>query len=229
MTTTCQQIIDRAKSYNALNANLASDAPEIMTRIRAIQQRIFTAIGEQAIPRYTVSTTGNSNNAASAREVDLSAVAPPIERILKVFITSGATLLTPVSELDTEARESPRYFVRGQKIIEVESDWGASGVVGLTVLYMQGPTTALAPTDSPSSKNISVPDEWIDVVVIPLAMYLHQKDPGRDPAEYARLAEEYARTWYSFLGFLTNYSGVIDNRRLLLPPPPEPLTRKSEP
>lgn len=219
MTTTCQQIIDRAKSYSGLNTTLGADSAEMMTRIRSIQQRVFTATATLGRARFTVSQAVNTNNAASARTYDLTGLTLPLERILRISLTSSGAEINQVSEIDTDAKLAPRYFVRGTSIIEVGSDYGASGVVNLTVLYVYG-ATAIAPSDSPSSKNVTVPDEWIDVIVIPLAMYMHQKDPGRDPGEHARLVTEYMQAWEGYLQYLTNYGGDI-SRRALLPAPPE--------
>jgi hypothetical protein len=58
-----------------------------------------------------------------------------------------------------------------------------------------------------------LPDQWIDLLVIrPLAMYFHTKDPGRDPSEYQALSDEHHETWQAFMAYLTNYGGVKAQR-----------------
>lgn len=218
MTTTAQQIIDRAKSKSILNPELAGDTQEMLTEIRGIQQRAFVACAKLSRARFGVSGSVNSTNAGSGREADVAAFAPPILRLLQVKITSSGAELNQVPEVDQNAKRSPRYFVRGQKLIEVGSDWGASGVVGLTVLYTQGPT-AITVTGA-TSQNVTVPDEHIGILVNPLAMHLHNKDAGRDPSEHQRLADDYKLEWEAWLDYLTSYGGDV-SRHYERPVPPE--------
>lgn len=191
----------------------------MLTRIRSIQQRVFTSISGLTRDRFKRTQVFTSTSGSSGRTVDLTGATVPIERILKVTLADGREA-SQVDELDTEAELAPRYFIRGTTLHEVSNDWStSSGTISVTVLYVYG-ATAISVTGSSSSQNVSVPDEWIDVLVLPLAMYLHQKDPGRDPAEYARLEKMYEDTWADFLGFLTNYGGN-ESRRFVLPVPPE--------
>lgn len=219
MTTTCQFIVDRAKGQNLLNAPLVADTTDMLARIRAIQQRIFSSCAGITRDRFKTSVTGNSSSAASGRSLDLTqaAFSLPIERILQVKLASGVEV-NQVDELDVEAELAPRYFPRGTSLYEVNGEWGPTGIVPLTVLYVYG-ATAISVTGN-LSQNVSVPDEWTDTVVLPLAMYLHSKDPGRDPLEYERLEKLYTGTWTDFVGYLTNYSGN-ESRRFVMPAPPE--------
>lgn len=219
MSTTCQDVINRAKSYSQLNASLASDSVDMLTRIRSIQQRVFTATAQLGRARFTRVQSINSNNAASARTIDLTTLSPALERLLRLTITSGTVELNQVPDLDTDAAFSPRFFIRGTNAVEVGSDWGASGIVAVELTYVYG-ASAITVTASPSSVNVTVPDEWIDVLVVPLAMYLHQRDPGRDPLEGQRLEREYRAAWDAYLQYLTNYGGLahVPGR---MPAPPE--------
>lgn len=218
MATTAQDVINRAKAFNPLNTSLTADTVELLTRIQQIQQRVFTSVAKLNSPRLSVSVSANSTNAASARVVDLSALAQRVERLIRVGLGSTTEIL-PVSEIDTASQLAPRYFIRGQSLIEVGSDWSASsGVVSVTLLYAYG-ATAITPTGA-TSQAVSVPDEFADVLILPLARYLHQKDPGRDSGESERLAGDYKEAWGMFMLYLTNYDGDRD-RSQLLPAPPE--------
>jgi|SRR6185312_681538 len=221
MSTTVQNCIDRAKSFSPLNASLASDPVEMTTRVQQMQQRIFTAVASLPASmvgrsRFSQSDTLTSSSGSSSRTVDLTTATKPVERLLRVAL-SGVEVL-PVLEFDSWAQLSPRYFIRGQTLYEVSSDWGASGTASLTVLYCYG-ATAITPTGG-TTQTVSIPDEWIDVLVKPLAMYFHTKDPGRDPMEYQSLDAEYTQTWNGFLAYVTNYAGEL-NLNAQLPPPPE--------
>lgn len=218
MATTCQFVVDRAKAFNPLNASLAGDPVEMLTRIQQMQQRIFTAIGKLRRPRFTVLQSLSSTNASLNRSLNLAVVVPPVERVLRVTLASSGLEVFQVSEFDPNAQIAPRYYVRGQSLNEYSNDWGASGVVTVNLLYVYG-ATPITVTGA-TSQVVSLPDEWADVLIVPLARYFHQKDPGRDPMEYERLGQQYVDVWNGFLSYLTNYAGDM-RRKELLPAPPE--------
>lgn len=221
MTTTCQTIVDRAKSFSPLNSALASDRAEMLSRIRADQQAIFTRLAGQTRDRFQTTGALTSSSASSGRVLTLSTLlTPPVERVLKVTLQDGREA-NQVDVLDVEAELSPRYFVRGQTLIEVGNDWAtASGPVAATIVYVYG-MTDIDPAGA-LTQLVTVPDQWIDLLVLPLARYFFQKDPGRDAAEDARLAELLGsfddRTGRrgAFLDYLENYGGV-ESRRFIQP------------
>lgn len=219
MTTTCQDIILRAKAMSPLNAGLTADSVEMLTRIRSIQERVFVATAQLSRTRFATVDIMTSTNAASGRSIDLTTLTQPLMRILKVWRSSDGIEVRQVPEADQNSQLSPRYYVRGTTMWEVGSDWStSSGTVDLDVQYAYGPTS-ININGSTSSINVSIPDEHIDVLIYPLAMYLHQKDTGRDPAEYQQLDSQYRDAWQSFLDYLTNYGGDV-SRRLVPPTPP---------
>lgn len=217
MTTTCQEIYARAKRFNIANNELAPTKHEFLSRINADQHALFASIAAITRDRFQTTAAINSNNASSAREIDFSATTPSVQRILKVVITSSAAEITQVDVLDTDAEFAPRYFVRGQKLIEVGSDWGASGVVGVTLTYVYG-ATAIDATGA-SSQLITVPDEWADLLVMPLALYFYQQSPAtgaRAEAEFQRLTAMLEERQKAFYEYVKNYGGV-EARRFMMP------------
>lgn len=220
MTTTCQTVVDRAKSASPLNAALASDRAEMLSRIRADQQELFTTIAGLTRDRFQTTASLSSTTGSSGRIFNLAAVTPSVERVLKLTLGDGREA-NQVDVLDPDAELSPRYFVRAQTLIEVSNDWATvAGAVTASLVYVYG-MTDIDPTGA-LTQLVSVPDQWIDLLVLPLAMYFFQKDPGRDEAEYARLAAmlgTYAgRTGRrgAFLDYLENYGGV-ESRRFIQP------------
>lgn len=209
MSTTAADIIARARSFNTLNSGLTTDSTEMLSRIRADQQRIFTSIAKKSRDRFKTTASLTSSSGSSGRSFALSAVDPPIERVLKLTLGDGREV-SPVDELDTEAELAPRSFVRGTSLIEVSSDWGTTGAKTATLVYVYG-ATAIDITGS-LTQAVSIPDEHTDVLVLPLAGYLAQKDPGRDPAEIERLALQLDDAHATFVDFLTNYGGIVATR-----------------
>jgi hypothetical protein len=222
MATTCNDIISRAQSFNTLNQGLTSVSTEMLSRIRADQQTLFTSVAGLARDRFKTTAALISSSGASGRSFDISAITPVVERSLKLTLGDGREVFQ-VDELDTDAELAPRYFVRGLTLIEVGNDWGTTGSKTATLLYVYG-ATSLSITGS-LTQAVSVPDEWTDLLVIPLAMYLNRKDPGRDPQEYADLGAALDETQQAFVSYLTNFGG-IQSTRFVQPTPASTPNKK---
>lgn len=220
MTTTCQQIVTLAVDASPLNAPLASDRVEMLSRIRADQQELFTRLAGLTRDRFQTSATIGSNSGSSGRIFTLTSLSPVVERVLKLTLQDGRDA-NQVDVLDLEAELSPRYLVRGTTLIEVSNDWATvAGVVTATLIYVYG-MTDIDPAGQ-LTQLVSVPDPWIDLLTLPLEMYFFQKDPGRDDAEYERLAanlgtfDDKTGRRGAFLDYLENYGGV-ESRRFIQP------------
>lgn len=215
MTIACSEIIARAQAFSPLNTPLTTDSAEMLSRIRADQKALFTSVASVTRDYFQTTSALTSTGGASGRSFDVSALSSPLERILQVTLGDGR-IVSQVDVLDVEAELSPRYFVRGQKLVEVSSDWGTSGPRTATLVYVYGPTDVL-PTGG-TAQAVSLPDQWTDLLVIPLAMYLFAKDPGRDPAEYQRLMAMNDERQQAFLSFLKSFGGV-ESVRFVQPVP----------
>lgn len=217
MTTTAQTIVTRAVSFSALNTPLASDRAEMLSRIRADQQAVFSSVASLTRDYFQTTASVTSTVAASGRTIDLSAVTPPIERILQ-FVLSDGREVSQVDVLDTDAELAPRYTTRGQTLVEVSNDWSttSSAAITGTLTYVYG-ATDIDP-DGAYTQLVTVPDAWVDLLVLPLALYLFQKDPGRDAAEGDRLAAKLDSRQQEFVAFLSNYGGIA-SRRFDVPSP----------
>lgn len=214
MTTTCQNVIDRAKGFSTLNTPLTGDKTEMLSRILADQQEVFTSIAGLTRDRFQAAVGVTSSVGVSGRFIDLAAlvpVNPPVERVLTLILADGREA-NQVDVLDIDAELKPRYTVRGQLLVEVGNDWNtaSNAAVSAILTYVYGP----APIDplGALTQLVSVPDAWIDLLVLPLAIYLTQKDPGRDPAEAERLEAKLSKRQDAFVTYLTNYGGVVVKR-----------------
>jgi hypothetical protein len=217
MTTTCQEIIARARSFSILNTALTSDTAEMLSRIRADQRELRAMLAAETRDFFQSQTTKSSNAAASGRVVSIAALTPPLERILKVELLNG-TEVNQVDVIDPDAELAPRYIVRGQNLIEWRNEWdtGSANLVRLTITYVGAPTD-ISPTGA-LTQTVSIPDEWTDLLALPLAAYCVHKDAGRDTAEYDRLMAMNASRRTAFLEYLQHYGG-IEARRFDVPAP----------
>lgn len=215
MATTCQQIVQRAAAFSPLNAPLVTDPVEMLARLASVQQAVWTATVDQNRDRFQVTAVLTATAAPRARLLPFTALDRPLERVLRLVLADGREV-SQVDPLDVEAELAPRYVANADGLLEVGSDWGPNGAVTATVTYCYGPAP-LVPSGS-LGQLVSLPDEWADLLVLPLAMYCVQKDPGRDPAEYDRLAGMRAEVEQRWAAHLAHRSGV-ETRRFVIPTP----------
>ena len=64
MSTTCQTIVSRARSYSTLNTPLTADSSEMLSRIRADQQALFTSIAGLTRDRFQTAVSVTSTAGA---------------------------------------------------------------------------------------------------------------------------------------------------------------------
>lgn len=193
----------------------------MLSRIRADQQALFTGVAGLARDYFQTTAPLSSTGGASGRSFDLSALSPPNERVLLLTLGDGRDC-NEVDILDIDAELAPRYIARGTKLVEVSNDWGASGSKTATLTYVYG--AAAISISGSLSQTVSIPDEWTDLLVLPLAKYLAQKDPGRDPNEITNLAAMQDEREQQFVSFLTSYSGIKSVR--VIPPTPSSAANK---
>lgn len=209
MTTTVQQIQDRAVAFSSANglSSLVSDTSEILSRVRADQQALYAGLLDQSGTRFQVTANLVSSSGSSGRTIALSSLSPPLARAISLTLASGQRA-REVTIDDQDGRHPPRYYALGLSLVEVSNDWSAAtGTVAATLVYAAGPTD-IDPAGA-LTQLVSVPDEWTDLLVLPLAMYLVQKDVGRDADEYGRLERMQAGKLEAFTTYLANYSGDV--------------------
>lgn len=232
MTTTAQQILERVRAGNPLNPTVTVERSEILARIAAEQQEVFTHTAEVQHDRFVTSvgitsTSGMSERVVSLATLGLTPIFKPVERILEArLLSSTGTLINRPDITDVDGEYAPRGVVFGETLTEVGSDWGAAGAIVVYLKYVYGAVPI--DVDGAYSQVVTVPDAWTDLLEIPLARYLFQKDPGRDPDEDKRLAELLG-TWGdekrapsgrrgAYLSYLRNYGGSALGR-FIVPTP----------
>lgn len=228
MTTSCQQLLERARAKNPLNPSVTVDRTEILARIRAEQQEVFTHTAAVQHDRFVTSLAVLTDVATSGRVADLSALGDtpifkPVERLLEARLgSSTGTVINRPDITDPEGEYPPRGIVIGETLVEVGNDWGAAGAITIWLRYVYG-AVPIDP-DGAYSQLVTVPDAWTDLLELPLARYLFEKDPGRDPDEAARL-DQTLGSWEketgrrgAYLSYLRNYGGAALGR-FIVPTP----------
>ena len=216
MTVTVNDIVTRAAAFSVSNnaASLTGNPSEMIARVSDDQMQVLQAAADANRFLLTVATA-TSSDAASGRTADLAAVSAPVERVLWV-VRSDGVLVNPVDFEDQRAALPPRYYLLGTILAEVESDWGASGPVALTVGYGLG-AVPLDPLGG-LAQTLVLPDRYADVLVTRLAAYLAAKDTGRPPEEITRLDEMAAGRLDLMLKSMAHFEGT-PHRRFVSPGP----------
>jgi hypothetical protein len=214
MATTAQQIVNRAIARNVANrlTSLTSDTSEMLHRINADAIELRQQLLEGNRTFFQEREVKASSNAASSRVLDLSALATPCFRLLKLELPSG-TEISVVDLRDQDAELAPRGYPKGKTIVEVGSEWGSSGAVNITVFYVKG-VASLTLTGA-LSQTVTIDDEYASLLDNRLAKYLAQKDTGRDPQEVTDLDAEYQTGLVSYLDFLNGVGGTQALRHVL--------------
>lgn len=216
MTTTLQQIQDRAVAYSTANglSSLVSDRSEIINRIAGFERDAYDLATRENRYFFAVQAPVTSSAGSSGRTISLSSLTIPCGRILKFVLNDGRTV-DQVDIQDLEAELAPRYYVLGSTIYEVSNDWNAaSGAVNGTLTYVRQP--ALLSTSGDLTQTLTLPDEFADMLELRLAQYLAHKDVGRDPLELERLDKMVAAQDENFISHVGQFAGV-ESRRFDIP------------
>jgi len=214
VSVTINDIIQRAIGMSVQNnaATLTSNAPEMITQIGQYESDVYIAAAK-ANRFFTDSDTVTSTSGSSARTADLSTLTT-LERIIRASITAGS--LNRVDVEDPDAELSPRYYLLGQTMYEVEDDWGATGTVTITVDFATRPA-ALSPTGG-LSQTVTLPDRWCPILSKRLAAYLSRKDVGRAPEEAQGFDDAAALEMAAMLASMELFGGMT-HRRFISPEP----------
>lgn len=214
MATTIAQLYVRARQSTPANATITSQPAEILARVEAEQQSLFSGLAAGTRDYFQASVSLTSSAGSSQRAFDLSTLSLPVERILLVTLFDGREA-HQVDVLDVEAELSPRYIVRGRSLIEVGNDWSAgTTTVSANVVYVYGPAPILVTGDF--TQTITIPDTFADLLVLPLQQYLAQQRLPVPSDENIPAMLESRRD--AFAAYLTNFGGIA-SRRFDIPAP----------
>lgn len=214
ISTVIQRAIGRSISNN--DPGMTGNSSLMIAEVAAYERDIFRVAARESRFFYTEASV-TSTDAPSARSIALSAITPPIERIVRVLLPTGV----PLKQVDYEdqgAELAPRYYVFRTTLYEVGSEWGASGPVTMTVGYAESP--AVLDVAGSLSQTVTLPDEYTDLLDLRLAQYLAVKDTGRDPTEAQALGAEYGARLSDVIDGLDHFGGSV--RRRFISPAEQP-------
>jgi hypothetical protein len=216
MTFTVQAVINRVLDRSSLNeADLLSETA-MFRHLTDFQREIFM-FGARENPNYFGTDLITQARSAFTDGWDLSA--SRVAAVSKVEIdTIAGTPTYPVgTEVDLvdflyqDLALPPRVYIRNKVVTGVGTDLGsadANMTTKLKVFYSPLPADLVADTDV-----LLLPDEWVELLVLPLARLLAIRDGGRDQ-EVRQLTEE-------MVGLVDQF---IEAVQIVDHPAPKPLT-----
>ena len=219
MAKTCQDVFTGAIALSDANQAFTTlSAAEILGRLQFGIAQLFTRLAQENRFFYVSKAVKASSGGAAARTLDLSSLAPPLERLLDngVVLPDG-TPVNIVDFQDQDAELAPRAYPLGLVLNEVDAEWGAPGPVNVTLVYAYRPAD-LDPAGT-LAQAITVPDRFSSWLEYDLGIYFNQKDLGRaaaDPDEIKRLTAMQDVVFQDLLTYLDHVMGPAI-RRFVLP------------
>jgi len=199
MSTTGQQVFDRAVQRSSMNkASLVSDA-EVLSWIAAEQRKLFLDAA-RLNPGYFGKTGNTGTRTAATESWDLTVTPGDVAAVTAARVVtivgaiSGLTAGDDVYLIDKRFPNlgaAPRVYLRGRKLYAYSSDLG-SGANYVSILEIDYAELPASPTAL--STTLRLPDEWTIMPEIKLAKVLALRDQRRE--DVALLEEEY-QMWYA--------------------------------
>jgi hypothetical protein len=196
---TGQDVIDRALSRSEQNeAGLISTAD--MVSIVSDTQKAMFLLAAQEAPNFFGTESNTSARSAYTDSWDISALGVGVVTRVEVAAIAGTPTVVVGDEVKLvdvrfpELEPTPRAYIRDQRVYGYGTDLGsadANMATSLKVLYSKVPGSM---TDEDTV--LTLPDRWVDLLVVPLARKLALADGGRVQEVQsleAEMAQEVAR------------------------------------
>lgn len=197
MATTAQQIIDRAVQRSSLNNPDLVPQAQLLQYISQFERAIYQR-GGRMNPDFFGIEGSSSTRAAFTDPWDLATTPGNVGLLTRVEVGTIVGTVTGVSvgqkvELVlhrmTEVAVPPRAYVRGRKIFGVGTELGAANPNMVTVLKLYYSPVPAAITSL--TQAISLPDEWADLIVLPIARTLAIRDRRLDEVQTINVEYEF--------------------------------------
>jgi hypothetical protein len=197
---TVQNVINRAIARSEQNeADLIASAD--MVNIVSDAQRSVYLLAAQEAPNFFGDDTTLTARTAFGDSWDISTLGVGVITQVEIAAITGTVTGLAVGDkinlIDLrfpELEATPRAYVRNRKITGYSTDLGAADANMVTQLKLfYSPVPAALPA---TTSTISLPDQWIELLALPLARKLAMADGGRTDEVQgleAEMATELAR------------------------------------
>lgn len=217
MATTAQDALNLAIQRASLN-NADLIAPKQVVRFLANSEKQTYLKAAKFNPSHFGTTGDTSTRAAFGDSWNLATTPGGIAAITYIIVktivgtvTSGGIVLAvgdTINQVDSRRNRhkfalAPRAYVADRKLFGVDDELGADDSNMVTVATI---SFAILPTGPTAlAQSMTIPDEWIDLVVLPLAKIFAVRDNRLQEAKL--IMEEFAALKTSFEEHVGVYDG----------------------
>lgn len=189
MAITVQQALDRAVQRSALNNPDLVPTAQAIAYISNFERKLFIQ-GAELNPEYFGKSADTAARADDTAAWDLDTTPGDVAAVTMAEVKAITGTVTGVSigdEVNLISKRwptmdvSPRAYIRGRSIYQYQSELGTNAsnfVTTLTVYYSE-----LPPVVSALATTLRVPDQWQDLVILPLARLLAIRDKREEEAQ----------------------------------------------
>lgn len=230
---TGQEVVDDAVARAGLNT-VSGIADAILRRAITRYQHQAYLRAARVNPEFFGKTGATATRAAFTDSWNLATTPGDVAAVIKATVAAKVGTLTPTNHaVGAEVhlisgrtawpllKPAPRAYLRGRRITGYSTELGADSsnmITQLTLLYAELPTALAALGNS-----LALPDEWSDLVVIPLARFLALRDRRMD--EVTTLDREYGEVLQNFELAINTYDvGLL--KPIDSTPPRQPVGRQ---
>lgn len=211
---TAQDALDNAIARSSLNNASMLSTNDVLRTISLYQRRVYL-LAARLNPNYFGKSGDTSVRAAFTDSWDISATPGDVAAVMKVTVAAIIGTVTGVAVGDEvrlidirwpDLQISPRASLRGRKIAGHSTELGASStnmVSKLSVSYAE-----LPPVVSALASTLRLPDEWLQLIEIPLARLFALRDKREEELQF--LTGEYGEVLTLFQEAVLSFDhGVV--------------------
>jgi len=205
---TAQDAINRAIQRSALNNPDLVPTAQMLGYLTSYERAVY-AMGAKYNPEYFGAEGDTATRADNTESWDLTTSPGDVFALTAVHVATIVGTPTPevgdklnlVSFRFPELQVTPRAYVRGQQLYGYGDELGADRtdfVESVTAYYSEMPAVV-----STTAAVLTIPEEWADLVVVPLARLLALRD--NRPGDVQVLDAEYNSLVATFIDHVSVY------------------------
>jgi len=230
MAWTAQNAFDRAVQRSSLNDATLVPTAEALSYISTYQRKAFLLAARLNPAYFGKDGTTNTRTAHTASwDLDVSPGDVAALTYAEVAAITGAVTGVVVGDRVNlvdfrwpDLEVSPRAYVRGRKISQRGTELGTNAsnlVTQLKVFYSELPSPVTSMTLS-----LRLPEEWQDLIVVPLAALLALRDKREEEIEILR--QELLDVTQMFSEAVLVYDHAVHRPLISVPAIPIPVPRQ---
>lgn len=211
MALTAQQVLDRAIQRSALNNEDLIPPAQALEYIAVYEKQVYLEAAKLN-PEYFGKNGDTGTRVAFGDSWDLAVTPGDIGSVTKCEVKTIAGAVAGVAVGDEinlvsyrwpQLHVSPRAYIRGKKLTGYLVELGGADANMVTVVDVFYAELPIGPTALTST--LRLPDEWADLVVLPLARSFALRDRRAD--EVAIIKDEYDTVLAAFRQAVAVYDG----------------------